>query len=410
MHQVKTFRTMTDLLIAILFVGLIFVPFLLGLTGTDRTYSEAERRMLSRFPSISTGLNSFVDFARGFDAYYQDHFGLRELLIHRYHREMGKRFRNVRLPDVVVGRDGWFFYSGEDVLDDLTGALAFEPKEVERLAETVKARRRWLEGQGIFYLVAVAPNKQSIYPEYLPAYVPRTDAPSRLDAAVAALNSDPASRIIDLRPILLDAGKEKRLYDKTDTHWNSLGAYVAYREVMKEVARRFPDHDYAHFFTVGASWQEEPAGDLARLAGREADNRELRPMVNAWIRARETAMRPRLRAILALQNLQPHQTVREDRAFRAVVLHDSFINPMRPFLSESFGEVLYVWKYYDRESWQYFTRERLAAVIEEFQPDIVIDMVVERHLDWLLADEAMHGDSRRAAGKNVLAPVQEGAE
>lgn len=406
MHRAKTFRTVTDLLIAVLFGGLIFVPFLLSLAGTGKAYSEAERRMLAPFPSMSMGPGSLVAFARGFDAYYQDHFGLRELLIHRYYREMGKRFRDVRLPDVVVGRDGWFFYSGEDVLDDLTGERAFEPGRLRRLAETIKSRRKWLEGQGIFYLAAVAPNKQSIYPAYLPEYIPRTDAPSMLDTAVAVLNGDPGSRIIDLRPVLLAAGEEKRLYDKTDTHWNSLGAYIAYREVMEEVARRFPDHDYAHFFTVGAAWQEEPAGDLARLAGRESDNRELRPVVNAWIRARETALRPPLREILALKKLQPRQTVREDRAFRAVVLHDSFINPMRPFLSESFGEVLYVWKYYDRESWKYFTRDRLAAVINEFRPDIVFDMIVERHLDWLMEEEPPSKTIRPEKKKNVLSPVQ----
>ena len=133
-------------------------------------------------------------------------------------------------------------------------------------------------------------------------------------------------------------------------------------------------------------------------------------MVNAWIRAREVELSPRLRKNMALQNLQPRHTVRQDREFRALVLHDSFINPMRPFLSESFGEVLYVWKYSDRECWQYFTQDRLAAVLEEFRPDIVIDMIVERHLDWLLGHEAVPDDSRRGAAKNVLAPVQERAE
>jgi alginate O-acetyltransferase complex protein AlgJ len=208
MHPAKTHKAITDTLIAVLFGGLIFLPFLLALTEADRIYSETERRFLTGFPAASSDRVSLVDFARGFDAYYQDHFGLRELLIYRYHREINKRFRNAPAPEVVVGRDGWFFYSGERVLEDLRGGLRLEPGQLEQLSEKIRANGKWLEQQGIAYLFAVAPNKQSIYPDLLPDYIPREKKESRLDQVVAALNGDGESRVIDFRPALL-ASREK---------------------------------------------------------------------------------------------------------------------------------------------------------------------------------------------------------
>jgi hypothetical protein len=67
------------------------------------------------------------------------------------------------------------------------------------------------------------------------------------------------------------------------------------------------------------------------------------------------------------------------------VLHDSFFNKLKPFISESFGDVLYLWQYYDLQSLTYMNKQRLAAVIKTFKPNLVIEEVVERQLPRFLS-------------------------
>lgn len=386
MTRQTTVRAASDWLIISLFSTLICVPLVLALTGPGQDYSSEEKRFLAEFPKFGSPGQGFTVLARDIDRYYQDHFGLREFFIHRYHREVNKRFAAASAPDVLTGKDGWLFYTGERVLEDLMGRIPLSREQLAQLAARVGDTRAWLAAKGISYLALVAPDKQSIYPEYLPDFYQNAKGATRLDQAVAALNRDPATAILDLRPVLL-RNKEQRLYDKTDTHWNQLGAYCGSREILRAVAERFPGEDFQTDFSVGALWRQDPAGDLAQLSGRGETLSEMRPEMFALLRAKEIELSPSLREILKLKQLDPYYTKRQGRKLRVLVLHDSFMNPMKPFLSESFGEVLYIWKYFDRNIENFLSREVMDKVLAEYQPDLVIDQVVERHLDWLLREE-----------------------
>ena len=383
MNPAKTFTAITDWLLIALFLSFVFIPLLLAVIQPDKIFSDTEKRPLAEFPEVHTGSGAVVSFARDFDTYYQDHFGLREFFIHRYQREMKKRFNDAGATEVVMGKDGWLYYAGEGAFEDLMGRLRLSGEQLDLLSEKLEEKREWLERQGIQYLVVVTPNKQTIYPEFLPDYYQEGKQETRFDQVLQALNTDGKNQIVDIRSALLAQKDKKRLYDKTDTHWNYIGAYYGYRELMDYVGKLFPASDFAGYFNVGSTWQQEPAGDLAVLSGQEDSLSETRPVIFAWIRAQEKELNSSLQEILSLEKLQPSYTAREERKLRALVLHDSFMNPMKVFLSESFAEVLYVWKYYDDETMSTMNRENIQKVIDEFQPDIVLDEIVERHLFWV---------------------------
>jgi hypothetical protein len=382
MNKQQIFGIVTDWLIIALFAMLLCVPLVLAVAGPSQVYSQAEKRFLANFPEFRLKGGDITALTRAIDTYYQDHFGLREFLIHRYHREMNKRFAAASAPDVITGKDGWLFYSGERVLEDLIGQHPLSREQLALLAARIRDTRDWLGQKGISYLPVVAPNKQSIYPEYLPDHYQQARKTTRLDQAFAALSRDPATAILDLRPVLLRNKGDLRLYDKTDTHWNQLGAYCSYRELLRVVGQRFPGADLQAYFSVGARWREDPAGDLAQLSGRGDTLQEKRPEVIAWFQAGQQELSPLLQQLFLSEQMKPLLTTRQGKKLRVLVLHDSFMNPMKPFLSESFGEVLFLWKYFDPNIENFLTREVMDKVLAEFKPDLVIDQVVERHLDW----------------------------
>ncbi|RJX21233.1 MAG: hypothetical protein C4575_04510 [Desulforudis sp.] len=392
MGRERIINAVTDWLVIALFGALISVPLILALTGPGREYSRVEKRSLAPFPELRLNGGTIRELTRAIDHYYQDHFGLRELLIHRYQREVSKRFGGSTAGEVVAGEDGWLFFAGEQVVDDFVGRAPFRPDQLKALATVIRESRARLAEKGIRFLMVVAPNKQSIYPEYLPEHYRQARGPTRLDQAVALLNRDPATAVLDLRPVLLRNKGERRLYDKTDTHWNQLGAYCGYREMARVIADYFPGEDLDAHFSVGALWRQDPAGDLVPLSGRTDILWETRPEVLTWQRAKKKELSPALRALLLPEELAPEFTVRPGKRLRVLVLHDSFMIPMKLFLSETFGEVLYIRKYYDRKTADFYNREVMAGLLAEYEPDLVLEQIVERHLDWLLPESAGQAD------------------
>ncbi len=343
---------------------------------------------MASFPSLQFSANNFTDFTGRVDRYYQDHFGLREFFIYRYHREMMKRFGVPGVTDVVVGKEGWFFYAGEGTIEDFMGRTKLTPSQLDTLSRRIETRQEWLGKRGIYYLQVVVPNKQSIYPEYLPDYYQQEKKETRLDQVTAYLDKKEINNFLDLRPALIAKKGGKRLYDKTDTHWNYLGTIHAYNDIIRYIQKDFPEQNFAHHFKVGNTWQKNPAGDLAQLSGSKDSLSEMRPVAISGITAVEQKIDPAIRGILSLDRLQLYSTRKPGAELRVIVLHDSFMNPMKQFLSENFAEVLYAWKYFNKETIDSVNWQAFIKMIDFFQPDIVIDEVVERRLDMFWSEDS----------------------
>jgi hypothetical protein len=85
-----------------------------------------------------------------------------------------------------------------------------------------------------------------------------------LDQLTAALQTQSRFDFIDLRPPLKAAKAKDQIYYKTDSHWNSLGAYLALATVLQG---RLPQGVSLPAF---AEYRPDPrpfAGDLVQLLG-----------------------------------------------------------------------------------------------------------------------------------------------
>lgn len=384
MNRIGAHQRVTSWIIITVFIAVLFVPLGISIVQSDRTYSETEKRKLAPFPQ-ATSLGALTTFPRHFDTYYQDHFGLREWLIHRYHREMGKRFGLSGVPYVIEGNGGWLFFAGDGLLDDLRGQLQFTDEELQRFRQNILAKRAWLARRNIQYIPLVAANKQSIYGEHLPDYYRLASKQTRLDRLLETCNRDGDTVILDLRSALIDSKVKGRLYGRTDTHWNYLGAHVAYLDIMEKVKKHFPAFSNRRQFAFEAVWKEYVGGDLAVMLGKKDLLWETKPaLMHKEFNARKTPLPEGLRGLLSLKQFTPEFTEHDGSRLRVLVLHDSFFNHLKPFVSENFNQTLYIWQFYDKRTIEVFSRKELEHVLSVFQPDLVIEEVVERRLDRLL--------------------------
>ena len=361
-----------DRIIVTLFAIAVAWPGL-ALIGTwSRTMTRFENRPMAPWPELPLTR----EFAPAFDRAFSDRFGGRDALV-RFHHETLLRVLGVSsLATVMPGNDGWFYWLGEDghSLDrHYRGTLPFAQRDVDNTVSEFARRRDWLAERGIAYAVIVVPEKFTIYPEHLPAWIAKSPLASPFDRVRAAVERDGRITFVDPRAALLAAKARERVYFQTDSHWNYNGAVVGYGELMRAVqtvlrpgALPIVAPAPRPSYVPGVDYY---SGDLVQMLGlpprivREDDvaplGKVLGDTANRCARRIDKDEYPGFEFFVCDRPGLP----------RAVVLRDSMAISLIPILSENFSRVVYV-----------STRELDRALIEREKPDIVIEELVERSL------------------------------
>ncbi len=366
MRAVRSLITPWTDSISILAFGItFFTPLILALGSISSTSPDQidriENRKLAPLPRLSDGAQYFSALER----WFSDHFGFRADLVRLSSTLKIHLFQKSQSKEVIVGKEGWLFYATGD-LETYKNSEHWSQVELERWVSMFKLRADWAEKNGILYHVVIAPGSHRIYPEYLPEWLGQAGLPSRAERLKAALSKNGVS-VIDLIPILPEFKSKGRLYHRTDTHWNQLGAYWAARAILKKLPEKFhtssiAEDQYSISFQVGA------AGDLARMMGVSHSLSEENLLLSG----------PAVPKITSLEE----KIERNGRAYmignfksspingrRLVLTGDSFADGLVPGLANEFSEILTIWK-------QPFHPDAIL----KFNPDVWLDEFVERAL------------------------------
>jgi alginate O-acetyltransferase complex protein AlgJ len=289
---------------------------------------------------------------------------------------MKKYFATSPVPNVLIGRNNWLFFTESNLIDDFVGADPFTQSELEIWRSNLEHKRNWLAKQGIRYLFVVAPNKQTIYPEYLPDYLQKDRGQSRLQQLVAYLKTYSDVSILDLSAALNEEKKRHRVYYMTDTHWNDRGAYAAYRAIMERVEQLFPEASLPQSKIIETKIILGPGGDLAGMLDMADTMQEERPVLKGQQTTCSSEIKQDIedfrKTSADLIRSKPLVTTCAASKLRAVVFRDSFFEALIPFVSEDFNRIVYIWKPYDHAI--------MKELIAQQKPQIVIEEMVERLL------------------------------
>ena len=368
-------QTFSHISMVILFLFACYLPLSKTLITPTQSISETEKRKLAPPPKLEMKLENLKSFPRQFENYYKDHFGFRSFLIfcnsYICHQWLGVS----PVPSILIGKEGWLFWNRNRLNEDFRGVNPMTSWELEQWKNVLEDRAEWLAREGIPYLFFISPEKQTIYPEFLPDHLQQRKGMTRLTQLEDYLKQNSTIRLPDLKtPLRLE--KEKHVvYYKTDTHWNFRGGLTAYQTLMEPISVWFPDITARpkSFFTERMS-ADHIGGDLALSMELQGVLREDRPVfqpeylcAKRW--AYETPLAPR--GIYAMGC--------KTETRKAVVFRDSYFNFILPFLSEHFREVIYVWDQYNHEL--------CKQLIRDVQPDVVIEEMLERFLVYEAQDQ-----------------------
>ncbi|MEW6372588.1 MAG: polysaccharide pyruvyl transferase family protein [Pseudomonadota bacterium] len=288
-----------------------------------------------------------------------------------------------RVPGALVGKEGWLFLSNDSnaCIEQFIGRQRLSKAILDEYQTLYEARQKYLKASGIAYLMAIAPGKEYVYPEYLPDEVVKGELPDSCAQFIDAVGRSFDNEIINLRSALIENKHRGPLCYKNDSHWNYLGAMIGAKALLQSVRNLFPIVPQFEESNYQLAVGNEGIGDLTakpRLAyaggkyfpSKEITGEEARCAVG--VQYAKHAQEITEHAYMHLSQTRPTRLFRNQKAAhlpRAIILRDSYADCMIPFLTEYFSECLFIW-----------TRRLDEQVVASFKPDLVVEVVVERFL------------------------------
>jgi alginate O-acetyltransferase complex protein AlgJ len=255
--------------LALLVFLLLASPMVCGIVAPDSPASVLkEGRIPAPVPNRPRSWNGLIALPGQVDAYLKDHFGFRQTMVHTLPFLFGNEAVLDNLPflfgneSVLVGRSGRMFFLGDEMVRQ-SGGLILRDEKVADAAYMLAAMRDALARRGIRFLVTVPPNSSTIYQDYLPIWAQRGRRKTEYDLFLEDLAARDV-KAIDLRPALMAAREEGRVYRMNDSHWTERGALAAFNAVVE--ADGHPDWRLDPATALGPPAVDR-VGDLARLLG-----------------------------------------------------------------------------------------------------------------------------------------------
>ena len=270
----------------------------------------------------------------------------------------------------IVGKDDWLFYSGDFSIHDYQKTSPVSKKNLKEVEAILNQINDAAIRNGGSMLVVIPPDKNTIYPQYMPDEIPVLGETSRLEQFMQYMQEHTNIQVMDLRPVLSEASQTSQIYFKSDAHWNCLGAYYASAEIISMVSISHPEvrprplSDFEIGTTIDSSLDISKTMGL----GLQEETWTLTPKFETHI---EVSPAP------FAENKQMRVSVNSETDLpSAVILHDSFYNEclnqlIEPYFSKTF-------------SLHYGTSKLSDYIdlIEKEKPDVVIVEFAERHIEY----------------------------
>ena len=288
--------------------------------------------------------------------YIGTRFALRPLLVSARSFLYERLLHTSAEEQVTLGEGGELYYSS--TLDDYCG-VGLSDDKLRLIAAHLAGIQAQVERDGGQFLFAVAPNKNAVIPERMPARFPAGRESSNY-ARLLPLLKQAGVNCVDLHALF---SGHPELYYRTDSHWTAEGAALAADALLTALNRE------SSFAAGPFSESGTHIGDLYQMLypvgkGREAEL-EYSPGFTY-----ETASDPRGGNAITIR------TSARDRTGSLYCRRDSFGIALYPYLAEAFGTAEF-----SRSA------DYSPEAFSGLGADAVILEIVERNLSLLLPGE-----------------------
>ena len=260
--------------------------------------------------------------------------------------------------EIYIGPDDFMFYG--ECIKDLVGNDLLSDSVLNRFARIMNERDEWAAQNGMKLIFVIAPNKATVYNDYVPSSVTQSGY-TRCDQVVECLAEKTSVTFLDLRQTLKDARAEygDELFYRYDTHWNQNGGFVAYQAIMDEVKKTQPSAVKYGKDDFNVDWYETYMKDNAWYLGWYDSFLDYGPVYSLKAGPDAKLMTKSRNGSVGGQYALAYQWpngYRDDLTYlyykskntgasSVYMYQDSFGIGLMPFMKESFAEASFEWSY-----------------------------------------------------------------
>lgn len=329
------------------FAGMFFAP------SNEPVGNEQQTTL----PSLKSEDGSFnEEYLPQLGDYFSTHYAFRPQIISTDAEIQSNVFGTSNLDSVVVGKDNWLYYSS--TLDNYLGKNLMSQRAIFNTLNNLEITQEYLNANKIDFLFTIAPNKNTLYPEYMPYYYSQRESEnSNLKNFTSALEGSKLN-YCDLLTVL--ESSDEVLYHEQDSHWNNKGALIAYNQILDSLGKEHNNYENAQ-----ASRKKNFYGDLGKMLYPATQQPEYNYEYDInQTYSYVTPTKSVEEAIISTQN---------DKATgRLYMYRDSFGNALLPYFANAYNSA-------------YFTKTfpvNLALDTMVQKSDTVVFEIAERNLIW----------------------------
>jgi len=231
-----------SIFLVILFCLAISIP-LLTVNKTSGMISHIENRVLASFPAFTNGQGGLnTHFISEFEIWFNDNIGFRDKIVKANTLIQYELFGKSARKDTVIGKEDWLYLMYPNMV------LAYQNLDLPTEEQLLQYKKvfsdlnDYFKREKIPFITMVNPDKETIYPEYMPDTFLKVTDTSRTDIVVDYLKEN-GINIFSPKESLLMAKESEIVYSQNYdlSHWNNYGSFIGYLDLMEEIKKDLPD-------------------------------------------------------------------------------------------------------------------------------------------------------------------------
>ena len=352
----------TSRIITALFLIFVFAISVLYILLPEKEYSETEKRYLSQFPQLSFQTVKDGSFEQGFEKFLADQTPFRTFFV-----SVNSYFELIKgnngSSGVYLGKNGWLIEKPFDRENSFDKNL----RRINNFSKTTD----------IPVYLLIAPTKGSIYTDYLPENSLRyydKDLINSIDLKAPDIKS------INIVSDFENNKNNTLLYYKTDHHWTTEGAFIAYKSICKELNLNaaaetvFRKETIKNFYgtSYSTSCYTLTKPDTMTIMRNKNTNGKAEVIIEDGAKPEkynnmffEDALETADKYVVFLNgNHGLERIITGNKGGKLILIKDSFAHCIAPFLAENYSEIIMIdLRYYKKPVSQLIESENPAQIL-----------------------------------------------
>ncbi len=360
----------------VFFVAFIFIMTILFFALPKKEYSSAEKRYLSDFPKLSVDTFFSGDFGEDFETYLSDHTAFRQFWVglnSYYNLSLGNPLSN----GIYHCKDGY---------------LVNDPPVTDRFDTNIDIIAEFASKTDLPSTMVLAPSTGYVANDVLPNNHIVYHDDELVESAKETLKENGVS-FVDLRSEFKEAYRnDAQLYYKTDHHWTTSGAHLAYCNLSDKMGFKANNKDnfeitsyddfYGTTYSSSGYWLTKP--DVIEVwESKSLKDSELSISIADGKNSVEST------SMFFLDNLKDddkypvfldgnhpytlieNNTLKESgNNKKLLIIKDSFAHSLTPFLADHYSEIVMIdMRYYKEKVSQLIENEKFTEILFVYSID-----------------------------------------